>query len=162
MICTYSFVKRELRVGVFASLLAAPAFAAQCNFSEMGGTLIDFGVRSAAINSDIIGIDDVRFTCSDGIVPTIGYTVAISAGSSGNFAQRTLQHGGDVLNYNIYTEATFTQIFGDGQPGSNSSTVSGLCVSGQSCIVPVYGRINGGQSVSSGVFTDEVVVTISF
>lgn len=149
-----------------ASLLAgaviAPAKASQCNFTQMGGTLIDFGIISAANNNDIIGIDNVQFTCTDGLLPTIGYTLAISEGSSGSFASRSLKFAGLSLDYNLYTEPTYTQIFGDGQVGTNSNTVSGICVAGIACVVPVYGRINGGQPKTSGQYSDEVVITISF
>ena len=145
-----------------ASLLTTAAHSAQCNFSEMGGTLIDFGIVSAANNNNIVGTENIEFTCSDPLAPTISYTVAISAGSSGDFASRSLQHAGNTVNYNLYREPTYTEVFGDGQPGSNSFTVSSFCVNGLSCVVPVYGRIDGGQSLSEGQFTDEVVVTITF
>jgi len=148
----------------FICLSIQPALAqtSQCSFTRMGGTLIDFGLISAANRNDIIGIDNVGLTCNAGLGLAVSYSVAISSGSSGTFANRTLRFAGSTLNYNLYTEPTFMQVFGDGSMGSNSATVNGLCANGVSCTVPVYGRINGGQSLRAGQFTDAVIVTVSF
>ena len=135
----------------------------QCSFTQMSGTLIDFGIISAANTGDIIGIDNINFTCSGFLGGIVNYNISISTGSSGSFTSRTMRFGGRDLNYNLYRDALFMQIFGDGSNmGTQSFTVDGICLSGATCTVPVFGRIDGGQNLSSGQFSDSVQVTITF
>ena len=149
---------------VLASLLSSPALAqtSNCSFSSMGGTLIDFGVFPANQSTAVVAADNIEFSCSDTVLPAVSYVVTISEGSSNDFTKRTMRFGGAKIDYNLYVDATQTQIFGNGQPSSGTSSASGACLSGTSCIVPVYGRIDGGQSFMAGQFSDSVVVTIAF
>src|ERR1700759_2036298 len=53
------------------------------------------------------------------------FTVALNGGSTtgGTIAQRLLAQGANTLQYNLFTTAAFTQVFGDGS--GTSKTVAG-------------------------------------
>ena len=67
--------------------------------------------------------------------------------------------GGNTLTYNLYTDPSRTQVWGDGTGGSNVSNGSG---SGAAQTINVYGRISSGQTVPTGTYTDTITVTINF
>jgi len=49
------------------------------------------------------------------------FSVALNAGSTaGTFAQRLMASGANTLQYNLYTDAAFGTVFGDGSPGSST------------------------------------------
>ena len=150
-------------IALFCLAFSQNSTAATCNFDQMNGNLMDFGILSAAQSSPVFDSATLQFTCTaDGLLPTVSYSVAISAGSSGDFNQRTMRFAAWSISYNLFIDPTFITVFGDGMPGNNSQTVSGLCVSGVTCIVPVYGKLDGGQSLRAGQYSDAVTITLSF
>ena len=149
------------------ALLAAPAAhsAIDCNVSTAG---INFGAYdpTSATPDDIAG--NLAVTCTRVIfvdVFHVPFTVALSRGSSTSFSPRTLRSGANVLNYNIYRDASHAQVWGDG----TNSTVR---LSDQSDFVwfqtsqtdnyTLYGRIPALQDVRTGNYADTVVVQITF
>ena len=80
------------------------------------------------------------------------------SGGGGSFNPRRLTSGGNGLNYNMYLDPSRTQVFGDGSAGT--SKVAGSCAA--TCIVTIYGRIFGGQSVPGGSYQDSILVTLEF
>jgi spore coat protein U-like protein len=90
------------------------------------------------------------------------YTVALNVGSGGGtFAARKLSSGTSTLNYNLFTSAANTSIWGD----STSSTVtmagtgSGLLTANS---LTVYGTVPISQDVVSGVYSSTVTVTVTY
>ncbi|PNQ03130.1 spore coat U domain-containing protein [Sphingobium sp. SA916] len=91
------------------------------------------------------------------------YTIDISAGSSGSFAPRTLRRGATALNYNLYTNAARTQIWGNGTGGSVNVTRTVLALLVFNDSVTVYGRIPAGQNVAAGAgYLDTLTVTVTY
>ncbi len=150
-----------------AALLAAPAAQAaiDCSVSTAG---LNFGTYdpTSATPDDVAG--NLAVTCTRVIfvdVFHVPFTVALSRGSSTSFSPRTLRSGANVLNYNIYRDASHTQVWGDG----TNSTVR---LSDQSDFVwfqtsqtdnyTLYGRIPALQDVRTGNYADTVVVQITF
>jgi spore coat protein U-like protein len=66
----------------------------------------------------------------------------------------------DTLEYNIYTSATRTQVWGDGTHGT--TTVNLKNVRKNTPPVIVYGKIEPLQNVSTGNYSDQVVVTVMY
>ena len=84
----------------------------------------------------------------------------LSAGSSGTFANRTLRSGGNVLNYNLYSTAANSQVWGDG-----TGTTYQLVVDPSdknSHTLTVYGTIPAGQDAGVGNYSDTITVTMNF
>jgi spore coat protein U-like protein len=83
--------------------------------------------------------------------------VFLSSGSSGNAGQRTLISGASTLDYNLYSDAARTQIWGDIFTGGSLQVAQ----SGKSTL-SVYGRIPPSQNVAAGTYSDTVTVTFLF
>jgi spore coat protein U-like protein len=98
------------------------------------------------------GAGTVSVACS----PATSYSVGLSTGN-GSYSQRRLSSGSATLDYNLYTDASRSIVWGDGTSGS--STVGG---NGESVDHTVYGRIPAQQNVTAGNYGDTVIVTVTF
>jgi spore coat protein U-like protein len=70
-----------------------------------------------------------------------------------------MRSGANVLNYNLFTDPTHLSMWGDGSGGTAIVAGSGT---GSVTNVPVYGRVPGSQSVPSGSYADDIVITVNF
>jgi spore coat protein U-like protein len=139
-------------------MLPVAAHAINCRIS-LGP--INFGLYMplTAVPVDVVGQFDVRCQAQPGT-----FAVIIGAGISGDQLARTLSAGGaDVLNYNLYRDAARTQIWGDGTPptvmvtGSRPSQGRPTSYS-----YPVYGRVFANQAPNTGIYSDNLLVTVLF
>lgn len=152
-------------VAVFAVLAFDSAHALDCTFLTSG---VAFGVYDAALATptDSTGNATLRCTHVGGGAVKTSYTIALSRGGSGSFVQRQLRAGSSVLNYNLFTDATRTRVWGDGSAGS--AIVAGtLLVNPGNFVInearhPIYGRIPAQQSADSGIYADQILVTVTF
>lgn len=130
-------------------LLAAPALAADCTVGASGVAFGNYDVFSpTALN----GAGTVSVACS----PATGYSIGLSTGN-GSYSQRWLGSGAATLDYNLYTDASRSVVWGDGTSGT--STVGG---SGESVDHPVYGSVPAQQNVTAGSYADTIIVTVTF
>ena len=142
-------MRLSLLIGL--ALATAPAgVRAACSINSISGA--SFGnynpYSAAALTTTING----SFSC------TTNATVTVSTGSSGVYATRTLRSGVNVLNYNLYFDAGYTLVVGDGQPGTATYAVG----PGNNQPIVVFGRIPALQDVAFGSYTDTIVVTFTF
>lgn len=86
--------------------------------------------------------------------------IAVSAGTSGTFANRTLQTGSENLLYNLFYGG-FTQVWGDGS-GGTTTYFEHNPPNNKDVVLTVYGRIAAGQDVGVGSYADTVVVTLEY
>jgi spore coat protein U-like protein len=93
------------------------------------------------------------------------YTVALNAGSTTGdaYAQRLMASGANTLQYNLYTTAAFTTVFGDGTVGTatNAGTGAGVATANT---VTVYGQLPDSatnQAAVPGSYSDTITVTVS-
>tara|TARA_B100000989_G_scaffold298840_1_gene290387 strand:+ start:57476 stop:57916 length:441 start_codon:yes stop_codon:yes gene_type:complete len=145
-----------------------PAFATcvglgcSCSVST---TATNFGIYNpiAIVSAQSNGI--VTVTCSALVVSAlVAYTVDLSTGSSGTYAQRTLQSGPTNLNYNLYTNSSHTLVWGDGTAGTNRIS-DGYTIDILAPIVrdyTVYGLIPAQQAVGTGTYQDSIMATVTF
>ena len=153
-----------------AGLLAGASLAAQAADCTINTTPINFGAYdpiTATAPLDSTGA--VRVQCSlSGFEILFGANVdiALSQGSSGTYAARTLRQGAaSVLQYNLYTSAARATIWGNG--GGGTSTVGGAVggwLTGQPTTrnFPIYGRLPAGQDPNLGLHSDSITVTVTF
>lgn len=106
---------------------------------------------------DVTGNIDVRCMGQPGF-----FTATLSTGSSGTFAQRQMLSGVIQMAYNLFIDPARTLIWGDGTGGTQTVVRSKTRHGRQNFPLPVYGRIPPTQSVSPGLYTDDIVVTIVF
>lgn len=69
---------------------------------------------------------------------------------------------GSTLNYNLFANSARTEILADGTGGTTTLTayLNGLLLFSTS--VPVYARIPANQWVTSGTYSDTVVITVQY
>lgn len=144
---------RILRLALLAaSLCGAPAFA--CSISVSG---VPFGAYDTLSPSAVITAAQIEIDCQKGNQQP---EVALGTGAAGSYAPREMGGPPDVLQYNLFTNATYTTVWGDGRGGT--STVWPAEVRNKSFRATIYGRIPGGQNVHAGSYSDTVFITVNF
>jgi len=126
-----------------------------CTVSATSIIFVNYDVFST-FNNDSTGTITVSCTA-----PWPLLTIAIGQSSNSGFLPRKMKKSGgsDMLNYNIFTDAAMSAVWGDGTSGTqvvvhqpNKKTVPEI----------VYGRIPPGQDISAGFYSDVLMVTITF
>lgn len=153
------------RTAVFAlALLASPLLHAGGCF--VSATSVAFGSYNEFAPSPTDSVGNVSVTFHGTAGETVAYTIQLSAGSSGSYTSRRMRPAGHHyggLNYNLYTTAARTLVWGDGSGGSvtvnDAYTLTGKQVTRN---YPVYGRIFARQKARVGTYSDYIVVTLSF
>jgi spore coat protein U-like protein len=160
--------RRSLQFALWLLLVgqALPAAAASwtCSVSATGPS---FGIYNPFSPSpdQVNGLISATCTLLSGGAATVSLIDSFSTGASGNYATRTMVSGSNVLNYNIYFDAAYTQIRGNGTGGSQTGGATLNLTSAsptQSVSGTIYGRVPAGQNVAPGNYTDSIVVTITF
>lgn len=142
-----------------ANAACAPLSLCSCSVTATG---VSFGNYIAVNTASTDSTGSVRVRCTLFIALGGSFTVDLSPGSSGNYAQRTLRNGPSILTYNLYTDAARTQILGDGSGSSSRITHNFTGLLGIDQTVTVYGRIRAGQNVPAGIYTDTIIVTVTY
>jgi spore coat protein U-like protein len=94
------------------------------------------------------------------------FTVALNAGTTTgtSFTQRLMANGTNTLQYNLYTAATHTTVFGDatGATAKVSGTGAGVATA---TAITVYGQLPDSatnQAAVPGNYSDTITVTVSY
>jgi spore coat protein U-like protein len=154
-----SRISRTTRITLaIIAMLAAPAIAeAQLGLNcTIGTTPVAFGDYNVLSATPKTTRGSVTYQCTLGV----NIIVTLSRGSSSTFNPRTLRNGAEVLNYNLYREAAFQTIWGDGTGGTQTCTALATVLFPTT--VTVYGQLPAGQNVAAGSYSDSVVATIIF
>jgi spore coat protein U-like protein len=151
-----------LTASVLASLgLAGPAYAA--TICTVTATTVSFGIYLplSSVPDDSTGT--ISVDCRQGL-GKISYTIALSTGSSGTFAARTLRLGSDTLNYNFFTDAARTLVWGNGLNGSTIVSDSYVAPGSGANLrsYTVFGRVPARQNVRAGQYADSITVTVDY
>jgi spore coat protein U-like protein len=139
---------RKLILGAFLLLSATAAEAAlTCNPTSSG---IAFGTFSG---SQITIVGSIALNC----VGSSGssYTLTLSTGGSGSFSTRKVKNGATTLSYNLYSDAAFTQIWGDGSAGTSVSNGSPVTS------VSVYAKLPSQTKPAPGTYTDTITASLT-
>ena len=143
-------------------LVAAAVLAGRASPAEAACT-----VSASAVS---FGTYDVFQTAPSDSTGTITYRcgntdknirITVSPGSSNTFAPRTLRWGNEVLTYNLFSDASRTQVWGDGTGGTWSYAMFNP-PNNQDIVLTVYGRVPAAQDAAVGSYTDSVVVTVEY
>jgi spore coat protein U-like protein len=86
--------------------------------------------------------------------------IDLGAGTSGTYAQRQAASGASRLGYNVYTDPSFSTVWGDGNGGTGEYVSYATPGNNTVYLVPVYGRITPGQDVAVGTYADTLTATI--
>lgn len=146
-----------IRLLLFIALLLgqAPVWA-QTGACGILAIPMAFGGGYDAIGSaPLHGNGQVTVTCNQPAIVRLGP----GQYSSGTFSPRKMRtaSGGMTLDYNLFVDATYSRIWGDGTtstfiqnvgPGANTLTI--------------YGQIMGGQRVPVGMYQDLIVISVEW
>lgn len=94
------------------------------------------------------------------------YTIALNGGATagGTIVQRLMASGANTLQYNLFTTAAFSQVFGDGSGTSKTVAGTGAGV-GTAATVTVFGQLPdsaANQAAIPGNYTDTITVTVTY
>jgi spore coat protein U-like protein len=140
---------------LFALLLTPLPTLASCSFTSVtGASFGTYNVFSALSNTN--GVGSLNVNCNGGGASS--FVVTLSTGQSNSYAVRVMKNGGNSLNYNLYTSAARTVIWGDGSGGSSVMTAS----RNGTTALSIMGEIPAEQNVSVGSYTDSIITTVNF
>lgn len=113
-------------------------------------------------DNDMTATSDITVRCTAGT----GYSIALSAGSSGDFEGREMVRGTDVLVYNLYTDNTYGTVWGDNSGTTDLVSDIGEGMAPANAIAhPVYAQllaVDNVAPVSAGAYIDTIVATITY
>jgi spore coat protein U-like protein len=153
---------RSVRKFAFVSVLVliwpGVATAIQCKLTV---SPINFGVYMPMTPApvDVVGQITVRCQAQPGT-----FSVLIGPGLSGDQTNRAMSAGGaGLLYYNLYRDAARVEVWGDGTPPTFAQSGT-RTQRGRPTFVnlPVYGRIFANQAPDTGVYNDNLLVTVLF
>ncbi|MBC7445253.1 MAG: spore coat protein U domain-containing protein [Polaromonas sp.] len=162
------FLKRCPAVMVLLAWFTAGQVQAGCTASSSG---LAFGVYPTLGFAGQLGSADVTSTASisiacQGMPAGSFYTLALgpsAAGSGNRIGTRYLANtrGGDLMAFNLFTDANRTVVWGDGVTGA---LIRGtLDAGGSHSSVAVYGKIPAGQStLRAGSFLGSMTITLTY
>lgn len=161
MLCTFL-------MGLSVILLLGPqASEAQAPVCRVRITPVRFGDYDPGSNVPTDSVGNVRIRCrrqgqGQG-QRRVAYTISLSAGRSGTYLPRHMVRRQRVLIYNLYTDTTHSEIWGDGS--GSTSVVRDRYRLRNSRVTrnyPIYGRMPALQDVRPGRYRDTIVVTVEF
>jgi spore coat protein U-like protein len=137
-----------------------------CEVSAVG---INFGTYDGLLATPTDSVGRVEVTCyysKTGGAVEASYVLRLSPGGSGSYAARSMSLGSSLLPYNLYTDASHSQVWGNGSDGSlvirGSLKVNPGAYSTVTKVHTIYGRIPAGMDAAMGLFGDTVLVTLTY
>ncbi|WP_430229966.1 Csu type fimbrial protein [Nitrosomonas communis] len=136
-------------------LWASSAFASTCTVDS---SVLVFGSFNPLTDNTVESTGTISITCSESVF----YTLSLSPGSSGTYSTRSMINSGNYLEYNLYIDAGYSQIWGDGTGGSYTANGSFLAEGTENHTVygfiPLFNQRNAGV----GVYNDIITVTLIY
>lgn len=137
---------------LWALLAAAAPARAACTISA---TPLSFGNYNVFNAAPLDSTGTITIRCQ----PTANVRVTLSRGGSLTYLPRQLTGPGGTLNYNIFTTAARTTIWGDETEGT--AAYYGRQNPGLTPLT-CYGRVPALQDAAAGNYSDTIVATINF
>jgi spore coat protein U-like protein len=105
---------------------------------------------------------NVSVTCTNGAP----YAIGMSSGNQASGSQRRLANGSNYINYNLYTNAAYSNPWGTAA-NNTTCTTSGQCYlgsgAGSAQLITVYGKVPATVTYPAvGIYSDTVVMTIMY
>lgn len=150
---------------VICAVLSAFPVAGECGglglTCSVSAPDINFGTYNT-MNSISLPAANITVTCS-AIFGSVAPTVQLSSGSGSYLARAMNGPAGNTLNYNLYTNSSYTTVFGDGTSGTGyySGPRQSIFFSSVTYSVPVYAQLPGGQNVAPGSYITSQPITVT-
>jgi spore coat protein U-like protein len=149
---------RASLLAVFLCLFLAGEAGAACTVSATG---VNFGAYDVFVATPLDSTGTVTVRCDQAPPPDVVIAIGPS-GTSGGFIPRQMRSASspDRLNYNLFTNAGRSTVWGDGAPGTSTVFLKNV-KKNRPVVTAIYGRIPPGQDVSVGTYSDSLTVTIT-
>jgi spore coat protein U-like protein len=136
---------------------ANASVAAQCSVSAAN---LSFGTVNP-LSSQVDATTALTVQCTKNSPYTVGLDAGTTTGAT--IAQRKMANGADIMNYNLYTDAARTTIWGNSAVAPLWATGSGTGL-GNPQTLTVYGRVAAGQTnLAVGTFLEnKITVTLTY
>jgi len=148
-----SFAICGLAIWLLPFLLTVPVSAAAASSCEASVSLVNFGQLDLDRGGRVSG--EVIVTCDE----PGRFSVALSAGIGSYRLRKMKGTDGSELKYNLYVDSARRRVWGDGV-SSGTQTVRGESDGRRPQIIPVYGIVPPRQSVLTGAYSDNLLVTV--
>ncbi|WP_417656696.1 spore coat U domain-containing protein [Pseudidiomarina aestuarii] len=137
-------------------VMTAAAQAASCQVSASG---VNFGSFSPLTLDFVDSTGNITVNCTD----VVGYSIALSAGN-GSYSLRSMIFGTQTLEYNLYLDAAYQQVWGDDSSGNNNVVTAANPVDGQNYVHTIYGRIplSSSRGNQVGTYTDTISIIVNY
>lgn len=158
-----------LAAGLIAATTGALAAAVTTTFQVQASVTKQCSVSAVnltfpavdPLSSQTDGATTVTVNCTKNSPYTVGLDAGVTTGAT--IAQRKMANGADIMNYNLYTDAARSIIWGN-------SAVAPTWVSGTGAgmqtpqVLNVYGRVASGQTnLAVGTYTETAItVTVTY
>lgn len=158
----------RLSAALLLSWALAGAAQAGCSVSSSGlafGAYQSLTFAGKLSSVDVRSVANVALVCT-GIVTGGSYTLALGPsvlGGGNGTSTRYLANasGGDLMRFNVYTDPTYTTVWGNGITGSPLG--GSIPVGDSSQSKQVYGKIPGGQyTLKAGNFAATLTMTLTY
>ncbi|MCT7951351.1 spore coat U domain-containing protein [Ancylothrix sp. C2] len=148
---------------VITTNLAAtlPGFAQNPNRScTITPSPLNFGFYDVFSTTPLTASSSLQIACtSPGNSTVQSVTTSLTRGNAPTFNPRQMRNNAnESLNYNIFTDASRTIIWGDGTNGTTTIVRNNVLT----VTLPIQGAIPAGQNVRAGTYTDIINITINF
>jgi spore coat protein U-like protein len=155
LVGTVALMRADAATGT-STLTVQASVSQQCTIAN---ATLNFGAYdpvTANAAADLDASTNISVACTKG---STGVWVGLGLGSNASGSVRRMGSGGNFLNYELYTTAGRTTVWGN----LVASGVAYAPVSSKTAAnLTVYGRIPQAQDASVGSYTDSVVATINF
>ncbi len=168
-----TLIRLQCALGFALLGVAHPAHAAWNNYTcSINSASLSFGTYNPLSSTPLSNNSaSLTVTCSNGTgsgAATPNPSIALSSGSAASFSPRTLKSGSNSLNYNVFTESSYTTVWGDGTGSTATRSVTvnsptGKATSSNSTSLTLYGRIPSGQlNAAAGNYSDTLTITVTY
>jgi spore coat protein U-like protein len=146
-------------IGLHAQQTAQATFRVSARVDavcEVTAADLEFGVYVAQSDAPLAGTTLLRATCTPDTTYYIGLDQGQSPGATVN--QRKMVSGAEVLNYQLYSDASHSVIWGN---TTGTDTVTGVGT-GLAQDITVFGSIPASQVIPAGDYTDTITVRVYY
>jgi spore coat protein U-like protein len=143
-----------------ALIAAAPVCAGTITSCTVTAVGVAFGSYTPLQVSPLDVNGTINIACT-GVTGRNTVTIDLSTGASNTYVARTLVTGVYTLKYNLYYDAAYTQVWGNGTGGSveGSTTIRRRA---PNVSLPVYGAVAPGQDPAPGIYGDTILVSVNY
>jgi spore coat protein U-like protein len=125
-------------------------------------TPVSFGLYNVFATTALTSTGTVTYNCTN---PTNGadtITIWMSKGLGTTNNPRQMVSGTNRLNYYLCQDANCGKLWGDKGFPYDSGPITIPARTNLTASLPIYGRIPAGQDVSTGAYTDTMLVEVDF